>query len=83
MNVYITYEKDGYGCDQVERVFLDEAMAQDFVIDSRFKGNAYFDSMQKHELEEHASELITEQQAEVPPFFLQRLGATKQSAMIF
>jgi len=60
MNVYITYEKDGYGCDQVEHVFLDEAMAQDFVIDSRFKGNAYFDGMQKHELEEHASELITE-----------------------
>ncbi len=46
MNVYITYEKDGYGCDQVEHVFLDEAMAQDFVIDSRFKGNAYFDGMQ-------------------------------------
>ena len=60
MNVYITYEKDGYGCDQVERVFLDEAMAQDFVIDSRFKGNVYFDGMQKHELEEHALELITE-----------------------
>jgi hypothetical protein len=60
MKVYITYEKDGYGGDQVEHVFAEEAFAQDFIISSMFGGRACFSGMQRDELEKQASGLITE-----------------------
>jgi hypothetical protein len=53
MNVYITHEKDGFGGEQVEKVFLTEESAQDHIIKTRFKGSSAYGKL-KHELEEAA-----------------------------
>lgn len=59
MRVYITYEKDGYGGEQVDLVFANEAEAQDHVISNKFLGNAAYVDMERHELKKKASEHIT------------------------
>ncbi len=56
--VYITYEKDGEGGEQVEKVFATESAAQDFVIVD-LKKRSLIGNMEKHELEEKALEYIT------------------------
>lgn len=60
MNVYVTYEKDGYNGQQVEKVFASEADAQDWVIESRFSRNSYYDGKEPHELQEEALGYIEE-----------------------
>lgn len=60
MKVYITYEKDGYGGQQVEKVFGNEALAQAHIISTRFSTNSYYADMEQHELEEKALEYIEE-----------------------
>ena len=42
MNVYITYEKDGYGGVQVEKVFAKKQAAIDYIKETKFsKSKAY------------------------------------------
>lgn len=59
MEVFVTYEKDGYNGEQVEKVFANESDAQDHVIDSVFGLNVAYGNMERHELEEKALEHIT------------------------
>lgn len=53
MKVYITYEKDGYGGVQVDRVFLNESAARGYVTTAIMVKNAkYFEELAKIQ-EEH------------------------------
>jgi hypothetical protein len=60
MKVYIVYEKDGYEGEQVDKVFANEADAQDHVIANTFGLNMAYADMERHELEEEALKHITE-----------------------
>lgn len=60
MKVYITYEEDGYNGDQVEKVFSDESIAQNYIIATRFVANSFYADMKKHKLEEFALKYIEE-----------------------
>ena len=52
MKVYVTFDKDGYNGEQM-------ALAQDWIIDSRFDRPLYR-GRERHELEEIALEYIEE-----------------------
>jgi len=54
MNVYVTFEKNGYDGTQIEKIFADEADAQDHIIETQFKNNGFYKKMERHELEEMA-----------------------------
>ena len=56
IKVYITFGKDGYNGEQIEKVFLNEADAQDYIIKTRYKGT----NRDKYEVEEMALDLIEE-----------------------
>jgi len=64
MKVYITYEKDGYDGEQVEKVFARKSDAQDYVIANTFALNMAYAGMERHELKEKALEHITEHNVE-------------------
>jgi len=57
MKVYIIFEKDGFNGEQIEKVFLHESEAQDWVIDNCF-GSDLYGAMMRHELEENALSYI-------------------------
>ena len=60
MKVYITFEKDGYGGEQIEKVFAGKADAQGHVIETKFRFNMAYADMERHELEEKALGYIEE-----------------------
>lgn len=59
MKVYVTFEKDGYNGEQIEKVFAKEEDAQDWIIDSRFDRPMYY-GMELNELQEKALDYIEE-----------------------
>jgi hypothetical protein len=59
MKVYVTFEKDGYNGEQIEKVFISKKLAQDWIIDSRFDQPLYH-GKERHELEEKALYYIEE-----------------------
>ena len=59
MKVYVTFEKDGYNGEQIEKVFISEELAQDWIIDSRFDQPLYH-GKERHELKEKALDYIEE-----------------------
>jgi hypothetical protein len=60
MKVYVTFEKDGHNGEQIEKVFADEAKAQDHVIETRLSLNMAYVNYDSHQLEEEALEYIEE-----------------------
>lgn len=58
MKAYVTFEKDGYGGEQIEKVFANEELAQDHIIETRFALNMAYADFERHELEEKALEYI-------------------------
>lgn len=60
MKVYVTYEKDGYGGQQVEKVFINKHNAVSFVVESRLKDNGAFRDKTESELRALAENHIEE-----------------------
>ena len=60
MKVYVTFQKDGYGGEQIEKVFAAKADAQDHIITTKFRRNMVYAGMGRHELEEKALGYIEE-----------------------
>jgi len=58
MEVYVTFEKDGHGGEQIEKVFAHEAIAQDYIIETRLSRRSAYKDFAKHQLEELTLEYI-------------------------
>lgn len=58
MKVCVTFEKDGYGGEQIERIFSSEEKAQDHIIDTRFDRPMY-QNKEYSELKKLALEYIS------------------------
>lgn len=67
MKVYLTYEKDGYNGQKVEKVFSSKTAARDWIIESRFALHRELVGEERHELEEQALEYVEEHELSSDP----------------
>ena len=60
MTVFVTYCKDGYGGDMVDKIFAKEPDAINYVIDNVFRGNVYYQRLSIDQKQKEALKHIDE-----------------------
>ncbi len=60
MKVFIIYASDGYNGQQVDKVFTSWRKAADYIIETKFKGNIWYEGRGAEFLDDAAKEFISE-----------------------
>lgn len=64
MKVYITHYKDGYGDQEIDKIFLSSEKACKYVIERDFRCNSYYKDFSEEGLMEQALHFVLESDVE-------------------
>jgi hypothetical protein len=64
MRVYITYCKDGYGDQEIDKIFSSHEKACQYIIEKKFRRNDYYKKFSEYELMRKAAAFVTEEGVE-------------------
>ena len=62
MKVYITYCKDGYGYQEIDKIFSSSEKACKYTIERKFLSNDYYKKFSDDELMREAAAFVTEEE---------------------
>ncbi len=62
MKVYITYCKDGYGYQEIDKIFSSSEKACQYIIEKEFRRNDYYKKFSDDELMREAAAFVTEEE---------------------
>ena len=64
MKVYITYYKDGYGYQEIDKIFSSSEKACKYVIEKDFRRNSYYNDFSQDRLMKEALLFVEEEEVE-------------------
>ena len=62
MKVYITFVKDGYGENSIDKVFSSSEKACQYIIEKEFRRNSYYNDFSQDRLMKEALLFVTEEE---------------------